>query len=75
MPSTALCHWKIQTEQANQVNLELFNLLGQSQIQQNSPTRSQLHEGTIDLSTLEAGTYLLKIKVGEKTAIRKIVKY
>jgi SdrD B-like domain/Secretion system C-terminal sorting domain len=75
MPTTEVCNWQIQTEQATTVALTLLNMNGQTQIEQSSPVRSQSHSGTIDLSTMKSGTYFLKINVGEKTITRKIVKF
>lgn len=75
MPTAEICNWQIQTEQASTVALTLLNMNGQTQIEQSSPIRSQKHTGTIDLSTMKSGTYLLKINVGEKTITRKIVKF
>ncbi|MEA5458076.1 T9SS type A sorting domain-containing protein [Arcicella sp. LKC2W] len=35
----------------------------------------QSHEAIIDFSTLKAGTYFLKLKAGEKSVTRKVVKF
>ena len=73
-PTTGLCYWILESKDATDVNLSLFNTQGQEELNQTLPTPSQIHEGTIDLRKLETGSYFLKFKVGDKSVVRKIIK-
>jgi hypothetical protein len=75
VPSSEICHWKIETPQATNASVMLYDVLGVTQYSQNSPTRTQAHEGTIDLTNMKAGTYFLKLQAGEKSVVRKVMKY
>lgn len=75
VPSSEICHWKIQTPQATNASVALYDASGITQYTHSSNTRTQSHEGTIDLSTLKAGTYFLKLQAGEKSVTRKVVKF
>jgi photosystem II stability/assembly factor-like uncharacterized protein len=73
-PTNGFLNWKLQSKETTDVNLFLFNTLGKEQLTQNSPTPSQTHEGTIDMSKFNAGAYILKFKVGEKVITKKVIK-
>ena len=76
MPSSEICHWKIETPQAiNSSVVMLYYVVGVTQHSQASSARTQTHEGTIDLSNLKADTYFLKFQAGEKSVVWKVVKY
>jgi hypothetical protein len=75
VPSSEICHWKIETPQATNASVMLYDVLGVTQYSQASTTRTQTHEGTIDLTNMKAGTYFLKLQAGEKSVVRKVVKY
>ncbi len=75
MPTSEICNWKIQSDKPTSVQLKLTDMRGIITLEQSSQTRSQTHAGILDLSKLNSGTYFLKIDVGDKTIIRKIVKY
>jgi hypothetical protein len=75
VPSSEICHWKIETPQATTASVLLYDVLGVTQYSQASTTRTQTHEGTIDLTNMKAGTYFLKLQAGEKSVVRKVVKY
>ena len=75
VPSSEICHWKIETPQATTASVMLYDVLGVTQYSQVSTTRTQTHEGTIDLANMKAGTYFLKLQVGEKSVVRKVVKF
>ena len=73
-PTAGLLNWKLQSKEATEVNLLLFNAIGKEQLIQNFPTPSQTHEGTIDMSKFNTGAYVLKFKVGEKVITKKVIK-
>jgi hypothetical protein len=73
-PTTGLLNWKLQSKEITDVNLLLLNSLGKEQLTLNSLTPSQTHEGTIDMSKMNSGAYILKFKVGEKIITKKIIK-
>jgi hypothetical protein len=75
VPSSEICHWKIETLQATNASVLLYDVLGVTQYSQTSSTRTQTHEGTIDLTNMKAGTYFLKLQAGEKSVVRKVMKY
>jgi Secretion system C-terminal sorting domain len=75
MPSSEICHWKIETPQATNASVLMYDVLGVTQFSQSSSTRTQTHEGTIDLTNIKAGTYFLKLQAGEKSVVRKVVKF
>ena len=75
MPSSEICNWKIETPQATMASVELIDVSGNSQYSELSNTRSQTHQGSINLSNLKAGTYFLKLQAGEKSVTRKVVKF
>jgi hypothetical protein len=75
VPSSEICHWKIETPQATNASVQMVDVLGVTQYSQASSTRTQSHEGTIDLTNMKAGTYFLKLQAGEKSVVRKVVKY
>ncbi len=75
VPSSEICHWKIETPQATNAFVQMCDVLGVIQYSQVSATRTQTHEGTIDLSNMKAGTYFLKLQAGEKSVVRKVVKF
>lgn len=75
VPSSEVCNWKIQTTLPTIASVVLYNVSGITQHSQTSTTRKQIHEGIIDLTNLKAGTYYLKLQVGDKSVTRKVVKY
>ncbi len=75
MPSSEICHWKIETPQATTASVELIDISGISQFYDLSNNRSQTHQGSINLTNLKAGTYFLKLQAGEKSVTRKVVKF
>jgi Secretion system C-terminal sorting domain len=75
VPSSEICNWKIQTPEATRASVVLYDITGVTQYTQESATRTQSHEGTINLQNLKPGTYFLKMQVGEKSVTRKVVKY
>ena len=75
VPSSEICNWKIQTPAISTASVVLYDVSGITQYTHTPNTRSQSHEGTIDLSTLKAGTYFLKLQAGEKSVTRKVVKF
>ena len=75
VPSSEICHWKIETPQATNASILMYDVLGVTQYSQTSSTRTQTHEGTINLTNMKAGTYFLKLQTGEKSVVRKVVKY
>ena len=75
VPSSEICNWKIQTPEITTASVVLYDVSGNTQYTHTPNTRSQSHEGIIDLSTLKAGTYFLKLQAGEKSVIRKVVKF
>lgn len=75
VPSSEICNWKIQTPEISTASVVLYDVSGVTQYTHTPNTRSQTHEGIIDLSTLKAGTYFLKLQAGEKSVTRKVVKY
>ena len=75
VPSSEICHWKIETPQATTAFVLMYDVLGVTQYSQASSTRTQSHEGIIDLTNMKSGTYFLKLQAGEKSVVRKVVKY
>ena len=75
VPSSEICHWKIETPAISTASVVLYDVSGSTQYTHTPNARSQTHEGTIDLSTFRAGTYFLKLQAGEKSVVRKVVKY
>ena len=75
VPSSEICNWKIQTPEITMASVVLYDVSGVTQYTHTPNNRSQSHEGTIDLSTLKAGIYFLKLQAGEKSVIRKVVKF
>ncbi len=75
IPASEICNWKISTDKPEKVHLTLYDLFGKNILEQVSENRSQNHSGVIDLSKINAGTYFLKIEVGNKNITRKIIKY
>jgi hypothetical protein len=75
VPSLEVCHWKIQTPEATRASVALYDVAGVTQYTQESAIRTQSHEGTIDLMTLKAGIYFLKLQAGDKSVTRKVVKF
>jgi Ig-like domain CHU_C associated/Secretion system C-terminal sorting domain len=73
-PTTGVCNWKLQSKESTEIDLLLLNTIGKEQLSETSNSISQIHEGTIDLSKLGAGTYFLKFKVNEKMITKKIIK-
>jgi hypothetical protein len=73
-PTSGLLNWKLQSKEATEVNLYLFNTIGKEQMTQNISTLSQTHEGTIDMSRFNSGAYILKFKVGERIITKKVIK-
>ena len=73
-PTTGLFNWKLQSKEVTDFNLSLLNIVGKEQLNQNSHSPSQVHEGTIDLSKFNTGTYILKFNVAEKIITKKIIK-
>ena len=57
VPSSEICHWKIETPQATTASVMLYDVLGVTQYSQVSTTRTQTHEETIDLTNMKPGTY------------------
>ncbi len=49
--------------------------LGVTLYSQVSKTSKLLHEGTIDLTKIKAGTYFLKLQADGKSVVRKVVKH
>jgi hypothetical protein len=74
MPSSEICNWKIETPQVTTASVELIDVTGSSQFSEISNTRSQTHQGSINLTNLKAGTYFLKLQAGEKNVTRKVIK-
>jgi hypothetical protein len=72
-PTTGLCSWELMSQEAVGGSLVLYNIQGQEQKQQ-ALKPSRKHVGTLDLSTVQSGVYLLKFKYGEKEIIKKVVK-
>ena len=75
VPSSEICHWKIETPQATNASVLMYDVLGVTQYSQASTTRTQSHEGIIDLTNMKSGTYFLKLQAGDKSVIRKVMKY
>ncbi|MEA5402166.1 T9SS type A sorting domain-containing protein [Arcicella sp. DC2W] len=75
IPTSETCNWKISTDKPEKVYLTLYDVSGKNILEQTSENRSQSHSGVIDLSKINAGTYFLKIDVGNKNITRKIIKY
>lgn len=75
VPTAEICNWKVSTDKPEKVYLTLYDVSGKNILEQTSEDRSQNHSGVIDLSTINAGTYFLKIDVGNKNITRKIIKY
>ena len=75
VPSSEICHWKIETPQATTASVLMYDVLGVTQYSQASSTRTQSHEGIIDLTNMKSGTYFLKLQAGNKSVVRKVVKY
>ena len=55
-------------------DLRLSDTQGRVLEVQHNTTRSQAHEGQLNLSTLPAGVYFLQMTVGDKTFSRKVIK-
>ena len=75
VPSSEICNWKIQTPEVTDASVLLYDVSGVMQYSRASTTRTQTHQGTIDLTNMKAGTYFLKLQAGEKSVVRKVVKY
>lgn len=75
MPSSEICHWKIETPQATKASVTLYDLTGVTQYTHEFNSCTQSHEGTINFQNLKAGTYFLKLQAGEKSVVRKVVKF
>lgn len=75
IPTSETCNWKVSTDKPEKVYLTLYDVSGKNILEQTSENRSQSHSGVIDLSKINAGTYFLKINVGNKNITRKIIKY
>ncbi|MET3125515.1 uncharacterized protein YneR [Arcicella rosea] len=75
VPTAEICNWKVSTDKPEKVYLTLYDVSGKNILEQTSEDRSQNHSGVIDLSKINAGTYFLKIDVGNKNITRKIIKY
>ena len=73
-PTTGFFHWKLLSNEPSTVNLTMYNSMGKETLSQSSATITQTHEGTIDMSKIDAGVYFLKFIVGEKSLVRKIVR-
>jgi Secretion system C-terminal sorting domain/Ig-like domain CHU_C associated len=72
-PTTGLFSWELMSQETVSGNLILYNTQGQEQKQQAlKPARK--HAGTLDLSAAQSGIYLLKIRMGEKEVVQKIIK-
>ena len=57
----------ISTSQNKEKDIQIFNVLGKP------VQRTKLRGKELDLSSLSAGIYILKIKEGKSTATRKLV--
>lgn len=58
----------------NNLNIELFNMLGESVLFQGIPYLGGNGRTSIDMTSLTKGVYLLKIQNGERNFVKRIVK-
>ena len=65
---------QLSLEQAQDLTIEISNLLGQLVFSQNWETTIGENQVTLPLPSLEAGTYLLHLKSDEGVISRKIIK-
>ena len=57
------------------VNISIFNMLGQNFFSEELQSdKSTLQEGTIDVSSLAAGMYILMISQGDKMVVQKFIR-
>jgi Secretion system C-terminal sorting domain len=75
IPTSEICHWKIVCDKPSATKLVIFDVSGKREIEQNFTDKLQTREGSLDIKALQAGTYILKIEIGDKILTRKIVKY
>lgn len=71
-PASNVANINISLKEYNSVHVELYNLSGQTFFQDDY-TNIKDHRASIDLSTLSAGTYILKFGLPEGNTFRKII--
>lgn len=72
-PATTKTYIKYQLESSKDVNISIFNIVGQEVISKNlGIVKNGIQTETIDCSELYNGLYILKLKIGDSIYTRKI---
>jgi hypothetical protein len=74
VPASDYLTWKVRTDKPASYDLRLSDTQGRVLEVQHNTTRSQAHEGQLNISTLPTGVYFLQMTVGDKTFSRKVIK-
>jgi hypothetical protein len=74
VPASDYLTWKVRADKPASYDLRLSDTQGRVLEVQHTTTRSQAHEGQLNISTLPAGVYFLQMTVGDKTFSRKVIK-
>jgi Secretion system C-terminal sorting domain len=65
---------QVVTDKPETMEWTLTNVSGSTLQQENLPQKSTKHESNVSLKAVPVGTYFLRIQVGEKSLVRKVVK-
>ncbi|WP_158561334.1 T9SS type A sorting domain-containing protein [Emticicia sp. C21] len=74
VPTQGICQLSVETVIPEKLSFQLHNVEGKMIMKSEETTIGNMFSETINLESLPAGIYLLKIKVGNKIVNRKIVK-
>ncbi|MGX7690434.1 T9SS type A sorting domain-containing protein [Flectobacillus roseus] len=74
VPTSDYLTWKVRADKSASYDLRLSDTQGRVLEVQHNTTRSQAHEGQLNISTLPTGVYFLQLTVGDKTFSRKVIK-
>ncbi|UCE93167.1 MAG: proprotein convertase P-domain-containing protein [Flavobacteriaceae bacterium] len=71
-PSNGVLNIFFSSDESGAVHIDLFDLLGRSLIEKVYPDSNENFEEVLDASWIEKGIYLLKIRKGNRSSVKKI---
>jgi serine protease AprX len=72
-PTAGVFIWELRSSESLGGDMGLYNTQGQEKYQQNLKPAYE-HRGTLDITEMQQGIYLLRFRLGEKEIVQKIVK-
>jgi len=72
-PTANALHFQIQLPQPQSISWQLLDTKG-AVLRQESPTKTSSYQADFELSSYPAGTYFIRVWLGDQSVTKKIVK-